>query len=81
MVKYAVIKSLASLQAQQRVWLQQSPKPSAQESTPSVVDSVQIEPARKHRSPKAALSFMEDFDEQLGISKAMQKEKRELRIY
>ncbi len=78
MVKYAVIKSLASLQAQQRVWLQQSPKPSAQESTPSVVDSVQIEPARKHRSPKAALSFMEDFDEQLGISKAMQKEKREL---
>ena len=75
-----MIGRLASLSAQQRaVFKRMSSTPLSQEPAPSsLVDTVRVDPQVRYRPPREAVSFMADFDAQLGISKDMKAEKRAL---
>ena len=75
-----MIGRLASLSAQQRAVFQRMSSASAsRESAPSsLVDTVRVDPQIRYRPPHEAVSFMADFDEQLGISNEMKAEKRAL---
>ena len=45
---------------------------------PSSVETVTLQPTQQFRDPKQAVAFVEKFNDQLGLSEAMEAEKREL---
>lgn len=73
-----MIGNLASLTASQRAVFQRFQQAPTREPENTVVDTVSCDPQAKFRPPAEAVSFMADFDAQLGISSEMRDEKRKL---
>jgi hypothetical protein len=70
------IRSLSSLTPAQRRLLQSNNQAEAKSSGP--VDSVDVKAQGNYREPQKAVSFMNDFNAKLGISKAMKSEKAQI---
>jgi Uncharacterized protein conserved in bacteria (DUF2252) len=78
LIKCGVLNPLNSLSANQRSWLRSTASSESKEEVQNIADSVRLGPDAQYRDPEGALTFMADFDAQLGLSEAMQKEKQEL---
>jgi uncharacterized protein (DUF2252 family) len=69
--------SASSLTHAQRLWLRANTH-QTQAKPSDLVDNVELQPRSEYREPQQAVTFMNDFNAQLGISKAMRDEKNAL---